>query len=70
MAAEATVVIDEDAFDLGWSAGVTGKHRDERPFPIGHPLSYSWISGFIEGKAEREQSKEENRPIRLPRARP
>jgi hypothetical protein len=70
MATEATIVIDDDAWNLGWSAGVTGKHSIDRPFPPGHPLAYSWISGFIEGKAEREQAKEENRPIKLPRARP
>ena len=52
------------------AAGATGKNKNARPFPPGHPLAYSWISGFIEGKAEREQSQGENRPIRLPRARP
>jgi hypothetical protein len=70
MAKTPTVVIDEDAWDLGWSAGATGKHSNDRPFPASHPLSYSWISGFIEGKAERDQAKKEKRPIQLPRARP
>lgn len=64
------VVIDDDAWGLGWSAGANGKHNSNNPFMSDPKLSYSWISGFIEGKAEREQAKNENRPIRLPRVKP
>ena len=59
------VVIDEDAWDLGWSEGIKGKHDlHEGPFPKEHPLAHSWMSGFIEGKAEREHASREKRSVK------
>lgn len=57
------VPIDENQWLLGWRTGAMGEPRKAG-------ASLSFLSGFIEGKAEREQSDIEKRPIRLPRRRP
>lgn len=56
------VKIDGDEWYLGWKQGVLGQPRKEGS-------SLSWISGYIEGKAERESAYKEKRVIRLPRRR-
>lgn len=67
--------IDDKAYDKGFAAGVTGRSSMANPYPQGrhaHPSddrSLSWISGFIEGKAEKEAAEREGRPVRLPQAR-
>lgn len=68
------LAIDERAWSEGYSSGLTGGFSDDCPYPKGREsrdnLSLSWISGFIEGKAEREAAKREGRPMRLPQSRP
>jgi hypothetical protein len=68
--------IDDSAWTEGYSEGLNGGFSADNPYPKGREAqvsdtrSTSWISGFIEGKAEREAAKREGRPMRLPQARP
>lgn len=68
--------IDNKAYDQGYSCGLTGGYTADCPYPKGREAqvsdtrSTSWISGFIDGKAEMEAAKREGRPVRLPQARP
>ena len=67
--------IDDRAYDQGYSCGLTGGFTADCPYPKGRHApdsdnrSTSWLSGFIEGKAEREAAKREGRPMRLPQTR-
>lgn len=67
---------DDKAFDQGYAAGLSGGFSDDNPYPKGRHTdisdtrSLSWISGFIEGKGEREAAKREGRPMRVYQARP
>lgn len=56
------VAIDGDEWQQGWAAGARGEPR--KP-----DASLSFLSGYIEGKGEREMAELEGRPIRLPRRR-
>lgn len=68
--------MDDSAWTEGYSEGLNGGFSSDNPYPSGRDCpqgdtrSLSWISGFIEGKAEREAAKREGRPMRLPQARP
>lgn len=57
------VPIDGDDWTQGWLAGAMGE-------PPKSGASLSFLSGFIEGKAEREHAEWKGRPIRLPRRSP
>ncbi len=60
--------LESDADDYAWRMGrLAGANefitRSQCPFPSGHPMAYSWQSGFIEGKAEKDHANAEKRPI-------
>ena len=63
--------IEEKAFDQGYSCGLTGGFTADCPYPKGRECrvddtrSTSWLSGFIDGKAERQAAKQEGRPMRI-----
>jgi ribosome modulation factor len=48
----------EDAWQAGYAAGAVGLPMSRCPAPAGTIESWSWHSGFIEGKAQR--GKENN----------
>lgn len=76
MSQKIAVEYDSKAFREGYSAGLSGAFREDNPYPSGRhsptgdTRSLSWISGLIEGKAEREAARREGRPMRVYQARP
>lgn len=62
---------DDKAFREGYSAGLTGGFSEDNPYPKGRECAISdtrslnWISGFVEGKGEREAAKREGRPMKV-----
>jgi len=48
------IAINEEAWLRGFDDGEQGKPRHECPYHISSDDSLSWISGYIEGKAERD----------------
>lgn len=62
---------DSNAWREGYMAGLKGDSANPYPDgPVGDTRSLSWSSGFIEGKAEREEAAFMGRPVRLPQVRP
>lgn len=55
------VSYDEQAYRQGYAAGAAGKPRSNPYMEDGTTRALSWISGYIEGKAN---------PDRLPQMRP
>jgi hypothetical protein len=49
-----TITIDRDAWVAGFHAGEAGNPKC--PHPPASNLSFSWISGYIEGEAARAKS--------------
>ena len=68
--------MDDHAWAEGYAEGMGGGVSSDCPYPKGDHRNVediralSWISGFIEGKAEREEAKRDGRPMRLPQANP
>lgn len=60
---EPAVKVEPDEWMEGWRSGALG-----HPYESGHSLSF--LSGRVEGTAEREASLAEGRPLRLPQKRP
>lgn len=62
---------DDKAFREGYSSGITGGFSEDNPYPrgrdcpVGDKRSLSWISGFIDGKGEREAARREGRPMKV-----
>ena len=54
--------MDEHAWNRGFEDGEQGKPLHSRPYPVGTTESWSWSSGYVEGKAAR-QSYATSRPI-------
>jgi ribosome modulation factor len=50
-----TGVLSQDAcsWDEGYAAGLSGMRSSLCPYPAGTTESWSWVSGYIEGKAVR-----------------
>lgn len=47
--------LDLDAWDAGLEAGFRGQPLLWCPYPAASKQAWSWYSGFIEGKAERQK---------------
>jgi ribosome modulation factor len=52
---QGTAVLTQDArsWDEGYAAGLSGMRSSSCPYPAGTTESWSWVSGYIEGKAAR-----------------
>ena len=48
------VSLDPQAYDAGFEAGKAGEFPDTCPYPPMTLESLSWHSGYIEGKAQRQ----------------
>ena len=59
---------DADSWRQGYKAGLSGEPLSARPYPVGTIASWSWHSGYIEGKAARLASVK-NTTIKLDESR-
>jgi hypothetical protein len=53
------VRLDLDAWDAGFAAGEAGEPA-ACPYPVRSAEALSWRSGFIEGRAQRDDTGEEH----------
>lgn len=51
-----TFIIDIPAWDAGFEAGWYDRPLDWCPYPAASEKAWSWHSGYIEGKAERQKN--------------
>ena len=52
--------IDSDSWDMGFECGDSGGLLADCPFSPKHDLRLSWLSGYIEGKGQREKRSDLN----------